>query len=117
MEARSLSIQQAMEQALGKLVMDGGFRDAFFRDPAEASEAAGIPLTDRERNALTRIPQGARAALQRYLDAKRLADWREEPSAQTPRSSDSTGRQRATPSLPNIAHRVESARRENNNEL
>jgi len=76
MEARSLSNQQAMEQALGKLVMDGGFRDAFFRDPAVASEAAGIPLTDRERNALTRIRSGALAAFQRYLDAKRAGDCR-----------------------------------------
>jgi hypothetical protein len=74
MEARSLSNQQAMEQALGKLVMDGGFRDAFFMDPAVASEAAGIPLTDRERNALARIRPGALAAFQRYLDAKRVAD-------------------------------------------
>lgn len=29
MKARPLSNQQAMAQALGKLVMDGGFRDAF----------------------------------------------------------------------------------------
>ena len=38
-----------MEQALGKLVLDGGFRDAFFRDPAVAGEVAGISLTDNER--------------------------------------------------------------------
>lgn len=44
MEARSLSNQQAMEQALGKLVMDGGFRDAFFLDSAVAIEAAGSHL-------------------------------------------------------------------------
>jgi hypothetical protein len=68
--------QHAMEQALGELVMDSGFRDAFFRDPAVASEAAGIPLTDREWSALTRIRPGALAAFERYLDAKRL-DWQE----------------------------------------
>ena len=39
MEVRSRSNQHAMEQALGKLVMDGEFRDAFFRDSAAASEA------------------------------------------------------------------------------
>ena len=72
MDARPLSNQQAIEQALGKLVVDGGFRDAFFIDPAMASEAAGIPLTDRERNALARIRPGALAAFQRYLDAKRV---------------------------------------------
>ena len=59
--------------------MDGGFRDAFFIDPAVASEAAGIPLTDRERKALTRIRPGALAAFQRYLDAKHVHDccWRQ----------------------------------------
>ena len=76
MEAQPLSNQQALEQALGKLVVDGGFRDAFFIDPAVASEAAGIPLTDRERNALSRIRPGALAAFQRYLDAKRVSDCR-----------------------------------------
>ena len=74
MEARPPANQQAIEQALGKLVVDGGFRDAFFIDPAVASEAAGIPLTDRERNALARIRPGALAAFQRYLDAKRVGD-------------------------------------------
>lgn len=29
--------QQAMEQALGKLIRDGGLRDAFFRNPATAT--------------------------------------------------------------------------------
>jgi hypothetical protein len=76
MEGRSLSSQQAMEQALGKLVMDGAFREAFFIDPTVTTEAAGIPLTDRERNALARIRPGALAAFQRYLDAKRLGDCR-----------------------------------------
>lgn len=76
MEARSLSNQQAMEQALGKLVMDDGFHDAFFIDPAVATEAAGISLTDRERNALARIRPGALAAFQRYLEAKRVGDCR-----------------------------------------
>jgi hypothetical protein len=76
MEAGSLSNQQAMEQALGKLVIDGGFRDAFFSDPVVASEAAGIPLTDRERNALARIRPGALAAFQRYLEATRVGDCR-----------------------------------------
>jgi len=47
-----------MEQALGKLVMDVAFRDAFFRDPLAASLAAGIQLTDQECSALERIPPG-----------------------------------------------------------
>jgi RNA polymerase sigma-70 factor, ECF subfamily len=55
MQAAALSNQGAMDPALGKPVTDGGFRHAFFRDPARARDAAGIPLTDGERNALTRI--------------------------------------------------------------
>ena len=73
--------QPAMEQALGKLVIDGEFRDAFFRDPAVASEAAGIRLTDHERVELTRIRPGALAAFKRYLDAKRLGAWSERRSS------------------------------------
>ena len=73
--------RQAMEQALGKLVMDVGFRDAFFRDPMAASLAAGIQLTDQERSALGRIRPGALAAFQRYLDGKRVGNWVEEASA------------------------------------
>jgi hypothetical protein len=68
--------RRAMEQALGKLVMDSGFRNDFFRDPSAASEAAGIRLTDHEWGALTRIRPGAFAAFERYLHAKRL-DWHE----------------------------------------
>lgn len=68
--------RHAMEQALGKLVMDVGFRDAFFSNPAVASETAGIALTDRERNALMRIRPGAFAAFQRYLNAKGVAGCR-----------------------------------------
>jgi hypothetical protein len=59
-----------MEQSLGKLTMDAAFRDAFFRDPLAASLAAGIQLTDQERNALGRIAPGALAAFRRYLDEK-----------------------------------------------
>jgi hypothetical protein len=70
-----------MEQALGKLVMDVGFRDAFFRDPMAASLAAGLQLSEHERNALGRIRPGALAAFQRYLHEKRIGDWVEEASA------------------------------------
>jgi hypothetical protein len=64
--------RQAMEQALGKLVMDRGFRDAFFRDPAAATETVGIRLTEHEWSALTRIRPGALAAFERYLHSKRF---------------------------------------------
>jgi hypothetical protein len=64
--------QQGVERALGKLVIDVDFRDAFFSNPAAASEAAGIALTDGERSALARIRPGALAAFQRYLDGKQL---------------------------------------------
>lgn len=55
--------------------MDPGLRDAFFRDPFDASEAAGIRRTESEANALTRIRPGAFAAFERDLQAKAL-DWR-----------------------------------------
>ncbi len=55
MQTEVLSNQGVTGRALAKLVEDGGFRDACFRDPAQASDAAGIPLTDGERNALTRV--------------------------------------------------------------
>jgi hypothetical protein len=62
--------QRGIEQALGKLVIDGAFREAFFRDPVTASRAAGIELTEQQRNALGRIRPGALAAFHRYLDGK-----------------------------------------------
>jgi hypothetical protein len=62
--------QHAMEQMLGKLVMDGEFRDAFFRDPAEASREAEIELSGDELDMLARIPPGALGAFKRYLDRK-----------------------------------------------
>ena len=72
--------QHAVEQALGRLVLDGGFRDAFFRDSLEASSAAGIALTDGERKALMRIRAGAFVAFQRYLDARLVVDPRGRPA-------------------------------------
>src|SRR5262249_4912546 len=60
----------AMERALGKLVLDRHFRDAFFRDPVAATRAADIGLPERERDALACIRPGARAAFRRYLEAK-----------------------------------------------
>jgi hypothetical protein len=60
----------AMERALGKLVLDAGFRYAFFTDPEAATRAVNIQLSERERDALVCIPPGALAAFRRYLDAK-----------------------------------------------
>ena len=71
----------AMERALGKLVMDAAFRDAFFRDPVAACRTVGIELTDRERDALAQIPRGALTAFQRYLSGKWIGSWPEGISA------------------------------------
>lgn len=70
--------RQAVEQTLGKLVMDVGFREAFFQDPMAASLTAGIQLTDQERRTLARIRPGALAAFQRYLDRKQIGHWIDE---------------------------------------
>jgi hypothetical protein len=60
--------QRIVERAVGKLVTDEGFRDAFFRDPMTASAQAGFELSADELDALSRIPQAALAALSARLD-------------------------------------------------
>src|SRR4029453_8264607 len=52
---RSTMRRPAVEQVLGKLIMDARFRDAFFRDPLAATLAARVELTARERDALGHI--------------------------------------------------------------
>ncbi len=71
---RLMMSKHAMEQTLGKLIMDTGFREAFFCDPTAASAAAGIELSAHERDALGRIRPGALAAFQRYLDGKHIEE-------------------------------------------
>ncbi len=56
--------QPAIERALGKLVVDGRFREAFVRNPAMATTAASIPLTDGELSASTRAQPNALAAFE-----------------------------------------------------
>jgi hypothetical protein len=51
--------QRAVEQAVGKLVTDEGFREAFFRDPGPASREAGLDLSRAEIAALFGIPRDA----------------------------------------------------------
>ena len=49
--------QRAVEQALGKLITDEGFREAFFADPAGAAMRAGLELSVPELDALRRLPR------------------------------------------------------------
>jgi hypothetical protein len=60
--------QRVVERAVGKLVTDEGFRDAFFRNPKTASLQAGLELSADELDALVRIPRQALAALSARLD-------------------------------------------------
>jgi hypothetical protein len=60
--------QRAVEQAVGKLVTDEGFREAFFRDPAPASREAGLELSRAEIAALFGIPRQALSAFCACLD-------------------------------------------------
>ncbi len=46
--------QAAVEKALGKLITDEGFRRRFFKDPAAASFAAWLELSQAELDALLR---------------------------------------------------------------
>ncbi len=60
--------QRAVERAVGKLVTDEGFREAFHRDPGCACRAVGIELTGEELRALHRIPVDALIAFCARLD-------------------------------------------------
>lgn len=71
--------QQAVERALGKLVIDAGFRERFFANPRAATWEAGLSLSPIEVDALSRLSRGAiarfsealgpRIALSRVADA------------------------------------------------
>ena len=60
--------QRVVERAVGKLVTDEGFRNAFFRDPKVACLLAGLELSAEELEALAHIPRPALAALSARLD-------------------------------------------------
>ncbi|MFB3819019.1 MAG: Os1348 family NHLP clan protein [Candidatus Methylomirabilales bacterium] len=60
--------QRGVEQALGRLVTDEDFREAFFADPARACLRAGVELSGGELDALARIPRTALAELCRRVD-------------------------------------------------
>jgi hypothetical protein len=60
--------QRIVERAVGKLVTDEGFRDAFFHDPKAATVHAGLELSGEELDALSRISRAALAALSALLD-------------------------------------------------
>jgi hypothetical protein len=60
--------QRGVERALGKLVTDEAFREAYFQDPDAAAWRAGIELSREEAAALSRIPRRLLAAITRQLD-------------------------------------------------
>jgi hypothetical protein len=62
--------QAAVEKALGKLITDECFRRRFFKDPAAASFAAGLELSQAEADALSRLPLGAIIQFSACLDAR-----------------------------------------------
>jgi hypothetical protein len=62
--------QRAVERALGKLITDEGFREAFFAEPGSASLRAGLELSADEVDALGRVPRDALAWLARCLDGR-----------------------------------------------
>ena len=60
--------QRAVERAVGKLVTDEGFREAFARFPERTAHDAGLELTASELRALMSIPLDALLALGARLD-------------------------------------------------
>jgi hypothetical protein len=62
--------QRAVEHALGKLLTDEGFREAFFADPERAAFRAGLELSPTELDALRRLSPRALADLCACLDGR-----------------------------------------------
>ena len=62
--------QQAVEQALGKLVADEAFRERFFAAPVAACWEAGLALSAIELEALSRLSPQELARFAEDLDAR-----------------------------------------------
>jgi hypothetical protein len=60
--------QRAVEQVLGKMITDEGFRNDFYADPTLASLGIGVALSREEVSALARVSGVALAELARQLD-------------------------------------------------
>ena len=62
--------QHAVEQALGKLVVDEEFRVRFFAAPAQACRDAGLRLSTVELDALAQLSRQALDQLGEAIDAR-----------------------------------------------
>lgn len=62
--------QRGVEQVLGRLVTDEGFREAFFSNPLSASVVIGVTLSASEVDALSRVPQTVLDELADRLDGR-----------------------------------------------
>jgi hypothetical protein len=60
--------QRAVERIVGKLVTDQGFREEFFRNPSASALQIGAELSEKEVDALLRIPLKALDELHEKLD-------------------------------------------------
>ena len=62
--------QQAVERAIGKLVTDAGFRERFYVDAEVATWEAGLPLSDVELEALSKLSRDAVVRFSEGVDAR-----------------------------------------------
>jgi hypothetical protein len=62
--------QRAVEQVLGKLLTDEGFREAFFADPEGTASRSGLTLSATELDGLRAVSPRALATLCACLDSR-----------------------------------------------
>lgn len=83
--------QRAVETVLGRLITDGQFRAAFFEEPTEVCQAAGVDLSGTELQALLRVDEDVLRELAAGLHPRL---WREQSAGESDQVRKSVGSSR-----------------------